>query len=185
MGHGEAFHQETADSNAICEVRWASPRPWAVRFCLLTCCCTCGIPACEVIFHMYLYSLVFKCRMMFFLQEYLPVLMNLSEFSEPPCDLPSAAIPPQDGKKCSSVLKMLANHMFNWCAMGSFSFFFPVLWISLCFFSPLTLEIHWWEWMRCSVQAAVTLHTFTLWGNVSGVWMYYFIDLRLWWSECH
>lgn len=62
---------------------------------------------------MFLYSLVFECGMLFLLQEFFPALMILADFSEPPCDLHSAPIPPWDGRKCFLLLKMLANRMLN------------------------------------------------------------------------
>lgn len=62
---------------------------------------------------MHLYSLVFECEMLLLIQKFSPVLMILTEFSEPLSDLPSAGIPHQDGRKWSSVLKVLANLVFN------------------------------------------------------------------------
>lgn len=139
------------------------PVPWAIRLCLLTCCFTCGVPACEVIFHMHLYSLVFECEMLLLIQKFSPVLMILTEFSEPLSDLPSAGIPHQDGRKCSSVLKVLANLVFNWSAMGSFSFCSVVMRMS---HSVVSLLSRWkyvgesgWD-IICWLQAAVRLHTF-------------------------
>lgn len=103
VGHGEAFHQVTVDSKAICEMWWAYLVPWAISVCphLLL---YLWRPACEVIFLMWLYSLVFECGMIFFIQEFFPVLMILAEFFVP-CDLLSADISPLVGKKRSCMLK--------------------------------------------------------------------------------